>query len=430
MPVTAPVSAAAPATSAEVLDAYVQRSWRSNAQRQLDKGVPFVIGRREGIYMWNLEGTHRVIDCGCAGGVHSLGHRHPEVLAALRGALDEGRDTGLWAIPNPEYLKLQDRLARLAPSPLLTHSVVTLASTTSVDVATMFAFRFTGRQRILAYRHGYHGHSGFAALTTGSEVEGIGDYYNLPQSEYVSFFERYGDLDEIAARLTPDIAAIILEAMDYETFAPASKDYFEGISRLCDARGILFIVDETRTGLGRTSRLWASEWYDIRPSMMVTGKGLSGGLYPASALLMRGDIYEKCMNEHAFSYISSLGGNEISCIVAGRVLDLASAPAFLAGVNRVSDYLTARLGEVCERHHNLLSPGVGRGGLFSVNVNDPAAVPGLYRALYEQGVLGHSASVIEPASIKLMPPLVLDEAGADEIAGALDRAAAAAGAAG
>lgn len=421
MPASRPATALR--TSAEVLDAYVQRSWRSNAQRQLDKGIAFVIGQRDGIYMTNLEGDHRVIDCGCAGGVHSLGHRHPEVLAALKGALDEGRDTGLWAIPNLEYLKLQEKLAALAPSPDLTHSVVTLASTTSVDVATMFAFRYTNRQRILAYRHGYHGHSGFAALTTGSEVEGIGDYYNLPQRQFVSFFESYGDLDEIDRLLAPDIAAIILEAMDYETFEPASKAYFEGISRLCQERGILFIVDETRTGLGRTGRLWASQWYDIDPAMLITGKGLSGGLYPASALLLRGEIYEKCMNEHDFSYISSLGGNEISCIVANKVLDIASSPGFLARVGAVSAFLKARLAEVCARHHNLLTPGVAQGGLFSVRVNDPAAIPGLYRALFQQGVLSHSASVIEPAAIKFLPPLILDEAGAREIADALDRAA-------
>mgnify|MGYP001030247767 CR=1 FL=1 len=421
MPTSRP--AATLRTSAEVLDAYVQGSWRSNAQRQLDKGVPFVIGQRDGIYMTNLEGTHRVIDCGCAGGVHSLGHRHPEVLAALKGALDDGRDTGLWAIPNLEYLKLQEKLAALAPVPELTHAVVTLASTTSVDVATMFAFRYTGRQRMLAYRHGYHGHSGFAALTTGSEVEGIGDYYNLPQRQFVSFFERYGDLDEIDRLLTPDNAAIILEAMDYETFEPASSDYFEGISRLCKARGILFIVDETRTGLGRTGRLWASQWYDIEPDMLITGKGLSGGLYPASAALLRAEIYEKCMNEHDFSYISSLGGNEISCIVANKVLDVVSAPDFLAHVGAISQFLKARLAEVCARHHNLLSPGVAHGGTFSVMVNDPSAVPSLYKALFEQGVLSHSASVIEPAAIKFLPPLILDEAGACEIADALDRAA-------
>ena len=408
-------------TSAEVLAAFAARSWRSNAMRQLGKGVDFVIGRREGIYLWNLEGTKRVIDCGTAGGVHSLGHRHPEVLAALIGALADGRDTGLWSMPNAEYLALQDQLAALAPHPALQRSVITLSSTASVDVATMFAFRFTGKRKLLAYRHGYHGHSGFAALATGSSEEGVIDYYNLPQ-EYSIFFDTYGDLDEIRQRMTPDVAALIVEPMDYETFQPASKDYFEGLSTLCKERGILFIVDETRTGLGRTGRLWASEHYNIEPAMLITGKGLSGGLYPVSALLAREDIYEKCMNEHAFAYISSLGGNEISCIVASKVLEIASRPSFLEQVRTTSEAMRRELEKVCAKYHNLLSPGLSHGGISTVQINDKSLGAQLYRAVYEQGVLCHSVSVIEPASLKFLPPLTLDAEGAREIATALDRA--------
>jgi acetylornithine aminotransferase len=408
-------------TSAEVLAAFAARSWRSNAKRQIDKGVEFVIGRRDGIYLWNLEGTKRVIDCGTAGGVHSLGHRHPEVLAALTGALADGRDTGLWSMPNADYLRLQDRLTQLAPYKGLNRSVITLSSTASIDVATMFAFRFTQRRKILAYRHGYHGHSGFAVLATGSTEEGVIDYYNLP-SEYSAFFDTYGDLAEIERRLTPDIGALIVEPMNYETFELAAKDYFEGLSALCKQRGVLFIVDETRTGIGRSGRLWASEHYDIEPAMMISGKGLSGGLYPVSALLTREDIYEKCMNEHAFAYISSLGGNEISCIVASKVLEVASRPAFLKNVRDTSDVLQRELAAVCRKYHNLVSLGACQGGLFTVKINDKALAPRLYKAVYDQGVLCHSVSVIEPVVLKFLPPLTLDAGGAREIAGALDRA--------
>jgi acetylornithine aminotransferase len=408
-------------TSADVLAAFAARSWRSNAMRQIEKGVEFVIGRREGIYLWNLEGTKRVIDCGTAGGVHSLGHRHPEVLAALTGALEGGRDTGLWSMPNAEYLKLQDRLAQLAPHPGLNRSVITLSSTASIDVATMFAFRFTQRRKILAYRHGYHGHSGFAVLATGSTKEGVIDYYNLPQ-EHSAFFENYEDLSEIERRLTPEIGALIVEPMNYETFEAATKDYFNGLSALCKQRGVLFIVDETRTGLGRTGRLWASENYDIEPAMMISGKGLSGGLYPVSALLVRQDIYDKCMNEHSYAYISSLGGNEISCIVARKVLEVASRPSFLKNVRDTSDILRRELDAVCRKYHNLLSPSFCYGGIFTVRINDESLAGRIYKAAYKQGVLCHSTSVIEPTVLKFLPPLTLDAEGAREIAGALDRA--------
>ena len=407
-------------TSAAIFNAFIERSWRSNAERQISKGAEFVIGRREGVYMWDVEEKRRLIDCGAGGGVHGLGHRHPEVLQALRKALDDGRDTGLWSVPNAEYLKLQDRLAELAPKPSLNRSVVTLCSTLSVDLATMFAFRVTKRQRMLAYRHGYHGHTGFAAIVTGSPEEGVIDHYNLPA--HADFLEDFGNIEELDRRLTKDIAAFIIEPMDYETFAPASKEFLETASRLCQERGILFIIDETRAGLGRTGTLWATEQYDIEPAMLITGKGLSGGLYPASAVLMREDIYEQCMNEHRFAYISSLGGNEISCVVAAQVLDVASRPELLENVRSVGAYLAEKLDDVCRRHPDLLTTVSAYGLAVSIGLASRDIGRDLYREIFAAGVLCHSVSEIDPPGLKLFPPLILAREQADEIADALETA--------
>lgn len=418
---TVPPTATTPARSAEILQAFVERSWRANAERQLNKGIDLVIGKRDGYFIWDLEGERRWVDCGAAGGVHSLGH-HPRAVAdVLRKALDDGRDTGLWSIPNAAYLQLQDLLARLAPTRSLNRSVITLASTASVDVATMFAYRFTGRQKILAYRHGYHGHSGFAALVTGSHEEGIIDYYNLPKG-HSAFFDTYGDLDELEARFTDDVAAVIVEAIDYETFAPASEAYLKRLQDVCRRRKALFILDETRTGIGRTGKLWACSHYDIEPDMIIAGKGLSGGIYPVSALLVRQEIYDACMNQHKYAYISSLGGNEMSCLVAAKVLEIASDPAFLSNVRRVMGSLKAEVDKVCSES-NILSPGTAFGGLVTVVPRDAETGRNLSRALFERGVLVHSVSEIPPYSVKFLPPLVLDEAGVKLIAEALKSAA-------
>jgi acetylornithine aminotransferase len=405
-------------TSSAVLDAFIERSWRSNAERQRAKGAEFVIGKREGIYMWDLEGDHRVIDCGTAGGVHSLGHRHPEILAALRGALDDGRDTGLWSVPNLEYLKVQDRLTRLSPSPELNRSLFTLCSTLSVDAATMFSMRYTGRQKMVAYRHGYHGHTGFAAQLTGSLEEGIIDHYNLPDS-LTKFFDNYGDLDELDRLLTDDVAALIMEPMNYESFAPATQEFMDAVTKMCNARGVLFIIDETRTGLGRTGKLWASEHFNLRPDMLVTGKGLSGGLYPASALLMKQAIYEKCMNEHKFSYISSLGGNEISCIVADKVLEVSSRAEVLQHVNEVSSYFREQLQAICDERQDLYTDATSFGCILSMGIRDPDLARAIYANLYFNGILCHSICELEVSSMKFLPPLVITREDIDEIIDAL-----------
>lgn len=405
----------------EIFDAYIERSWRSNAQRQRDRGIEFIIGKREGPHIWTLEGDRRIVDCGTAGGVHSLGHRHPAVLGALRKALDDGRDTGLWSVPNAEYLALQDLLTELAPRPELNRSVVTLASTVSIDLAIMFAFRFTQRRRILVYRHGYHGHTGLAALSTGSLDEGVLDYYNLP-SEHTAYFEHYGDMAAIEAALDDSIAAVILEPMDYETFAPADNEYLKSLEAACRQAGALLVMDETRTGLGRTGRLWATSHFDVRPDILVTGKGLSGGLYPVSALLMRHEIYDRCMNEHKFAYISSLGGNEISCAVAAEVLRQSSRPELLANVAHASARLREIFENLAHRYSNLIGMGTVFGCIATLEVRDPSLARTLYRKIFEQGVLCHSVSVIDPTVIKFFPSLVIDDAVLDEIAASVERA--------
>lgn len=408
-------------SSAGVFDAFEARSWKSHVKRQRDKGMEFVIGRREGVHLWDLESTRRVIDCGTGGGVHSLGHRHPEILAALRRALDDGLDAGLWSVPNAEYVRLQDTLARLSPHAQLNRALITLSSTASVDVAVMFAMRFTGRRKVVAYRHGYHGHSGFAALVTGSLEEGVIGHYNLPTA-HAAFFESYGDLAQVEQLLADDVAAFIMELMDYESFAPAATDFVNGVARLCKERGILLIIDETRTGLGRTGRLWASEHHGVAADMMVTGKGLSGGLYPVSALLTREDIYDHCMNTHRYPYISSLGGNEISCIVGNAVLNVASRPQFLEHAARMGRALKERLDALAARHSDVLAPGIGFGCIATVRVKNMVLAKRLYRALFEKGVLAHSVSQIAPVSIKLFPPLVLAETDVEDIARALEDA--------
>ncbi len=406
-------------SSTEVLDAFIERSWRSNALRQRNKGAEFVIGKRNGVYMWNLEGTHKVIDCGNAGGVHSLGHRHPEVLAELKKALfEDERNTGLWSVPNVPYLELQDLLNSVSPSPELNRSVFTLCSTLSVDVATMFSLRYTGRSKLVAYRYGYHGHTGFAAQVTGSPEEGIIEHFNLPTS-MAKFFENYGDLNELDILLTDDVAAIIMEPMNYETFVPAEQEYMDGVMKLCKERGVLFIIDETRTGIGRTGKLWASEHYNLRPDMLVTGKGLSGGLYPVSGLMMKEAIYETCMNEHKFAYISSLGGNEISCVVGKKVLEISSRKETLDHVKHISKYFVERLEEVVADYSDVLSTVSNFGCIFTVGISDMQLSRKLYASLFNNGVLCHSVAEIEPAGVKFLPPILITESEVDEVCAAL-----------
>jgi acetylornithine aminotransferase len=137
---------------------------------------------------------------------------------------------------------------------------------------------------------------------------------------------------------------------------------------------------------------------------------------------MRQEIYDRCMNEHKFAYISSLGGNEISCVVAAEVLRQSSRPELLANVARASTKLREAFEDLARRHSNLIGMGTVFGCIATLEVRDPAHARPLYKKVFEQGVLCHSVSVIEPTVLKFFPSLIIDDQIVAEIAASVDRA--------
>ena len=347
----------------EILNGYAARSWRFLVERQ-----QFVMGKREGSYFWNLEGDRRILDCGTGGGVHSLGHRNPEIIQALVGALDY-LDSGHWTMATPEHLALHDMLVASAPTPNLNRTVATLGSTETIDLALMFAFRMTGRRKALAYRHGFHGHSGFAALVTGSEARACRSTMGSP-TDYSEFFDEYGTVESVDRFINDQCAAVILEPINYETFEPAPADFLPSSATLCRSRGVLLIIDETRTALGRSGRLYMSSHYQFEPDMVILGKGFGGGVYPVSALLTTQSIYETCMNQSAWGYQSSLAGSPIAAVVAAKVLEIVQRREIVENVARLESALTSGFDDLCESYPDVFDRAWVLGGIAGLAFSD------------------------------------------------------------
>jgi acetylornithine aminotransferase len=409
-------------STSEVLDGYAGRSWRFLAELQRSSGMEFVIGEAEGPYLWNVEHNHRLLDCGNSGGVHSLGHRNAELLATMRAALDH-HDAGIWTMPSAEALALHDALAAFAPVPSINRSVMTLSATDSIDLAIMFAFRFTGRRKILAYRYGYHGHGGYAALVTGSDAEGVLDHYSLPRSQSC-FFQDYDSIESIRSALNEDCAAIILEPMNFETFKPASAAFLPELAALCRQSGTLLIIDETRTGLSRSGLPWMSSHYDVAPDMLILGKGLGGGLYPISALLTTEAIYDRCMNDGHWGFMSSMAGSAIGSLVAAKVVEIVQRKELLENVARLERALTRQFTALSERFPTVFAPGWVLGGIAAIGLRDESAARAIRSELFKRGVMCHSVSEIEPRMVKFFPCLTSDMHVVDEMAEALSDIAA------
>lgn len=399
-------------TTKEILDGYVARSWRFLVERQ-----QFVMGKREGSYFWNLEGDRRILDCGNGGGVHSLGHRNPEITQALIDALSH-LDAGNWTMATPEHLALHDMLVASAPTPRLNRTVVTLGSTESIDLALMFAFRVTGRRKAVAFRHGFHGHAGFAALVTGSEPEGMTEHYRLP-TDYSEFFSEYGAVESVDGYIGNECAAVILEPINYETFEAAPADFLPRLAQLCRSRGSLLIIDETRTALGRSGRLYMSSHYQYEPDVVILGKGFGGGIYPVSALLTTQDIYDRCMNQAAWGFQSSLAGSPIAAVVAAKVLEIVQRREIVENVARLESALTVGFRHICETYPDVFSRAWVLGGIAGLAFSDEAAASVVKAELFKRNVMCHSASVINPRCVKFFPCLTSDRAIVSEVTEAL-----------
>lgn len=377
-------------------------------------GMDFVPGRREGIYLWDVEGQRRLANCHCNGGVFNLGHRHPIIVDTLKRALDE-LDIGNHHLLSEQRAALARRLAELAPGEL-PYTTFAVGGGEAIDFALKLARAHTRRAGILSAKGGYHGHTGLALAAGDAQ-------YRDPFGPLAPGFVQvpFGDVEAAAANMGVDTAAIILETVPATLGMPiAPPGYFAGIRALCDRYGALLIVDEVQSGLGRTGKMWAIEHWGVEPDILVTGKGLSGGIYPIAATCYRGEL-NAFLHEHPFIHISTFGGAEVGCTVALKVLELAADPAFLKHVDDTAGQFATGFEQLQARYPETLIEIRQIGLMIGLAFPDETCGPTMTRLLYDEGVLAIYANN-DQRVLQFLPPLIVRDLEVEEILGALDRA--------
>lgn len=377
-------------------------------------GVPLVIGRREGYRIWDVDG-HELLDLHLNGGTYNLGHRNPEVLAALEAALRH-LDIGNHHFPAETRATLAEQLAHATPGDLH-YSVFVPSGSEANDLAIRVARFATGRRKIVALDAGYHGCTG---LASAAGRDGTAQFFH---SDYPDEFVKvpFDDLDAMEAALSHrDVAAVLMETIPATYGFPVPSDgYLPGVKARCAQYGTLFVADEVQTGLGRTGVLWGIENWKVTPDMLVIGKGLSGGLYPIAALVMTKPV-GAWLNEQGWAYASTFGGSEIGCHVASTVLDICRRPESLANARRISAYLAAGLSAIRERHPFL--KGVRQKGLvMGLELADATGALQLSPALYRRGVWAMFAG-FDFSVLQFKPGLLVDEEYCDILLQRLDAA--------
>ena len=363
-------------------------------------GLDLVMGERRGARFRDAYDGRWLYNCHCNGGVFNLGHRHPAVVAAVREAMDH-LDIGNHHLVSGWRALLAERLAD-STGGLLPGVVFGVAGGEAIDLALKVARAHTGRSGIVSAIGGYHGHTGLAMAAGDPEYrDPFGP--NLPGFVQVPF----NDLDSLDRVVGDTTAAVILESIPATLGMPIpAPGYLRGVQQLCRDRGACFVLDEVQTGLGRTGSMWYYQQEGLEPDIVVTGKGLSGGVYPITATLMTAELHA-FFTRHPFVHISTFGGSELGCVAALAVLDIIEAPGFL---DRVRE-----LGERFESGLAGLDLELRRRGLF-MGLKFAEEGDGLVatRDLMSAGVFAVFANN-DTSVLQLLPPLTVTDEEADDI---------------
>ncbi|MBB5696497.1 class-III pyridoxal-phosphate-dependent aminotransferase [Muricoccus pecuniae] len=403
---------------AAMLDASA-RYWNPDKTRFWQQaGVPLVIGQRQGYELTDIDG-HRLIDVHLNGGTYNLGHRNPRLVDALVEAT--GRvDIGNHHFPAPGRTALAQRLIETA-GPGFSRVAFATSGSEAIDLAIKSSRFATGRRRIVSLRKAYHGHTGLA-VATGDER-----FSRLFHADRPDEFAQVplNDLEAMAAALrAAPVAAVIMETIPATYGFPMPRPgYLAAVKRLCEETGALYIADEVQTGLMRSGELWAISRHGVVPDILVTSKGLGGGLYPIGALIMA-EAPSAWLERDGFAHMSTFSGSELGCAVAMAVLDITLDPKTVANVAMVSGRIAAGLADIRSRHGNWLTGIRQEGVIIGLEFADPEGAKPVMGALYERGVWA-IFSTLDPSVLQFKPGLLLTAAQVDDILERLEDAVAA-----
>jgi acetylornithine/N-succinyldiaminopimelate aminotransferase len=371
--------------------------------------VAFVRG--EGAYLYDEKGR-RYLDFGSGIAVTALGHTHPRLVAALR------EQAGLlWHTSNLYRVPGQEKLARRLIELTFADTVFfTNSGAEAVECAIKMARKFHSasaapeRYRLITFEGAFHGRT-LATIAAGGSAKYLDGF-----GPKVDGFDQvpYGDVEAAARAIGPATAGILVEPVQGEMGVrcpPAG--FLKHLRELCDARGLLLVLDEVQSGMGRTGTLFAYEQSGIAPDIMAVAKGIGGG-FPLGACLAT-ERAAKGMT--AGTHGSTYGGNPLAMAVGDAVVEVVAQPEFLDHVRRMGSRFQQHLAMLLSEHPAVVADVRGQGLLLGLKLHVPAAA--FLARLRESGLLAVGAT---ENVVRLAPPLIIDESHLSEAVQALSAA--------
>jgi acetylornithine/succinyldiaminopimelate/putrescine aminotransferase len=366
----------------------------------VDAGIPLVIDRRSGYFLYDLSGK-RLLDVHLNGGTYNLGHRNPEVVQALTEAMTRF-DIGNHHFPSIARTALAEALIGTAPAGL-TKVIYGSGGGEAIDIAIKTARHATQKRKIVSVIKAYHGHTGLAVGTGDDRFSTLFLSDQPADFPHVPFNDLAAMQNALRGR---DVAAVLMETIPATYGFPLpDPGYLEAVKDLCAQYDALYIADEVQTGLMRTGELWGISKHGIAPDLLVTGKGLSGGMYPISAVLAT-EQAAGWLTEDGFGHISTFGGAELGCIAALKTLEITTRPQTRSTVHYISDLVGRGLREIQAGYPDWLVEVRQNGVVIGLKFSHPEGAKFVMRELYENGVWA-IFSTLDPSVLQYKPGVLM-----------------------
>lgn len=360
--------------------------------------LPIVIEKAEGAWVTDPEGN-RYMDMLSAYSALNQGHRHPKIIRALKDQADLVTLTSR-AFHSATLGEWYEKLGKLTgKNMVLPMNTGAEAVETAIKAARRWGYEVKGietnKARIIGCNGNFHGRT-MAAISLSSEAEykrGFG-----PMLEGFDLIP-YGDIEALKEAITPHTAAFIVEPIQGEAgiLLPA-EGFLKAASELCKTHNVLFIADEIQTGLARTGKMFAYEWEDITPDMLILGKALGGGVYPISAVVANDDILGVF---NPGSHGSTFGGNPLACAVSIAAIDVLIDEQLAARSLQLGNYFMEQLNTI---KNPVIKEIRGRGLFIGIELTE-AARP------YCEKLADHKLLCKETHDtvIRFAPPLIISK---------------------
>jgi 4-aminobutyrate aminotransferase/(S)-3-amino-2-methylpropionate transaminase len=402
----------------------------------VSSAIPVFIERAHGAIVVDVDGN-QFIDLGSGIGVMTIGHTDPAVVAAASAQLGELTHAMFTISPYESYVRVAELLAEHTPGDFPKKTVLLNSGAEAVENAVKIARKYTGRPGVAVLEHAYHGRTNLTMAMTFKAMPyklGFGPFAPSIVHAPGSYPYRDGLDGAAAARRTisylekaigaSDLACVVAEPIQGEGgFVVPAEGYLAAIQEWCTANGVVFVADEIQSGMARTGRYFASEHFGLVPDLVLTAKGIAGGL-PISAVTGRAEIMDA---SHPGGLGGTFAGNPVAAAAAIAVFDEIERRDLLAEAPRIEGVLKPALLELQSRYP-VIGDVRGIGAMLAIELvqpgtsePNPAAVSAITAFAAQHGVLLLSAGTYGNV-IRFLPSLVISDELLREAIGVLDEA--------